>query len=169
MDVYEIVGKSGKFNDEIFKVMEKISRKTENQDYSLISILGSQSSGKSTLLNNLFETKFAEMNASMGRQRTTVGLWLGFGSNPQVNNINKKTYLIIDAEGTDSEEREKELINYEQQEALFSLILAEVILINVWETDIGRQHAANLTIIRNILYSSLKLYTGLTVYQNHSV
>jgi GTPase Era involved in 16S rRNA processing len=165
--VCEFIKKSGEFNEEIFEVIEKMSKKTENQDYSLISIIGSQSSGKSTLLNYLFKTKFVEMDASIGRQRTTVGLWLGFATNPQVNSTNKKTFLIVDAEGTDSEEREKELINYEQQQALFSLILAEVILINIWETDIGRQYAANLNIIQNILYASLKLYTGLNIYVSY--
>jgi len=62
-------------------------------DYSMVSVLGAQSSGKSlasavffpqrtrvatgTLLNGLFGTRFPTMNADLGRSQTTVGAWLG--------------------------------------------------------------------------------------------
>eukprot|EP00122_Pirum_gemmata_P019207 Pgem_evm1s17988 len=39
-------------------------------DYNIVSILGPQSGGKSTLLNLLFDTKFPEMDPQ-ARQQTT--------------------------------------------------------------------------------------------------
>ena len=38
------------------------------KDYSIISIIGSQSSGKSTLLNKLFETNFEVLNSTVERR-----------------------------------------------------------------------------------------------------
>ena len=43
--------------------------------YQVVAIMGPQSSGKSTLLNHLFGTKFVEMDALSGRGQTTQGVW----------------------------------------------------------------------------------------------
>jgi len=40
-------------------------------DYQTVAIMGPQSSGKSTLLNALFRTRFAEMDAQARRGQTT--------------------------------------------------------------------------------------------------
>lgn len=42
--------------------------------YHVVSIIGGQSSGKSTLLNRMFDTPFQVMDASK-RQQTTKGIW----------------------------------------------------------------------------------------------
>jgi GTPase Era involved in 16S rRNA processing len=63
-------------------------------DYSVIAVFGSQSTGKSTLLNLLFGTKFNTMDESI-RQQTTKGIWLS-----KQNNL-----VILDVEGTDGRER----------------------------------------------------------------
>lgn len=47
-----------------------------DQNYHVISVFGSQSSGKSTLLNLLFNTSFDTMDAQQKRQQTTKGIWL---------------------------------------------------------------------------------------------
>jgi GTPase Era involved in 16S rRNA processing len=44
------------------------------KDYQIVGIIGVQNSGKSTLLNNLFGTKFECLQQSMG-ERTTLGIW----------------------------------------------------------------------------------------------
>ena len=54
---------------------------SRGNDYSIVAILGAQSSGKSTLLNLLFNTEFKVMDAARGRARTTHGVWLGVPSN----------------------------------------------------------------------------------------
>ena len=66
-------------------------------DYRTVAVIGCQSSGKSTLLNLLFDTTFEVMDETKGRQQTTKGIWL---------NRNKEgDLLILDIEGTDSKER----------------------------------------------------------------
>ena len=61
-----------------------------------IAIFGTQSSGKSTLLNNVFGTKFPVLNTSITRERCTKGVWFH-----NISNFN-----VIDTEGFDSEERD---------------------------------------------------------------
>nr|XP_025616482.1 protein ROOT HAIR DEFECTIVE 3-like [Arachis hypogaea] len=61
-------------DDKLFKVAEaenfvkEIELDKCGQSYAVVSIIGPQSSGKSTLLNQLFDTDFKEMNAKDGRQ-----------------------------------------------------------------------------------------------------
>ncbi len=64
----------------------------------VISIMGCQSSGKSTLLNLLFGTEFVVMDSAKGRSQTTKGVWLDKAK----GGVNA---LIMDLEGTDSRER----------------------------------------------------------------
>ena len=45
------------------------------ESYAVVSIMGPQSSGKSTLMNKLFATPFNVMDASQGRSQTTLGIW----------------------------------------------------------------------------------------------
>nr|GEV98920.1 sucrose synthase 2 [Tanacetum cinerariifolium] len=44
--------------------------------YTVVAIMGPQSSGKSTLLNNLFHINFREIDAYRGRSQTTNGIWM---------------------------------------------------------------------------------------------
>ena len=59
--------------------------------------MGSQSSGKSTLLNSLFGTKFAVMDET-ARAQTTKGIWIS-------NVAAAPNTLVMDVEGTDGRER----------------------------------------------------------------
>ena len=43
-----------------------------HEDYGIVSIMGPQSSGKSTLMNKLFDTPFAVMDASKGRGQSAT-------------------------------------------------------------------------------------------------
>ena len=52
------------FNGEILQIGKR---------YDIISIIGCQSTGKSTLLNELFGTRFATLNQLEGRKQTTQG------------------------------------------------------------------------------------------------
>ena len=62
------------------QLIEKVDPKGD-RDYSIVGIMGCQSSGKSTLLNKLFRTKFQVMNSQMGRSQTTKGIWLDAARN----------------------------------------------------------------------------------------
>ena len=66
--------------------------------YHVVSIIGGQSSGKSTLLNNLFGTSFDMMNSKSGRQQTTKGIWCACAKDGEM--------LVLDVEGTDGREKE---------------------------------------------------------------
>ena len=65
--------------------------------YNIVSIIGGQSSGKSTLLNGLFGTKFETLDSSVIRQQTTKGIY--------VSRMPNKPLLVMDVEGSDSKER----------------------------------------------------------------
>ena len=67
------------------------------QNYNTVSVIGCQSSGKSTLLNLLFGTSFQVMDDDHGRTQTTKGIWMSCSEDKKV--------MIFDIEGTDSKER----------------------------------------------------------------
>ncbi len=55
--------------------------------YAVVSIMGPQSSGKSTILNKLFGCKFEEMDHTKGKKQVTTGIWMGSCKNSCVANI----------------------------------------------------------------------------------
>ena len=121
------------------------------QDYRTVAVIGCQSSGKSTLLNLLFDTKFDVMDASTGsRQQTTKGIWLNRNADGNL--------LVLDIEGTDSKERGEQRMTFEQTTSLFALAIADVLLINMWTSDIGRYGASNYGLLKVIFEVNLKLF-----------
>ena len=46
--------------------------------------------------------------------------------------------MIFDIEGSDSRERGDADALFERKAALFGLALSEVVMVNMWENDIGR-------------------------------
>lgn len=93
-------------------------------DYKTVGIIGCQSSGKSTLLNLLFDTRFNVMDKKKGRGQTTRGIWFSF-------DIDKRV-LVLDVEGTDSKERGEDRFKFENCSSLFTLAIVDVLLINMW-------------------------------------
>ncbi|KAI4356290.1 hypothetical protein L6164_000322 [Bauhinia variegata] len=111
------------------------------------------SAGKSTLLNNLFRTNFKEMNNFEGRHvilklrhksQTTQGIWLARSLDME------PLTLVMDIEGTDGAERGEDDTVFEKQSALFALAVADVVLINMWCHDIGRENASNKPLLRAV-------------------
>nr|GEW12087.1 protein root hair defective 3-like [Tanacetum cinerariifolium]GEY27004.1 protein root hair defective 3-like [Tanacetum cinerariifolium] len=88
--------------------------------YAVISIMGPQSCGKSTLLNHLFHTNFKEMDAFKGRNDDTA---------------------------------------FEKQSALFALDVSNIVLINMWCHDIGREHAANKPLLKIVFPVMMRLFS----------
>lgn len=123
--------------------------------YALVGIMGCQSTGKSTLLNLLFRTKFQEMDSTKGRSQTTKGVWLDTGAL-------KKDLVVMDLEGTDSGERGEDRTTFERQTALYALAVAEVLIINMWEHDIGRYTASNYGILKTVFEVDLQLFHNST-------
>lgn len=111
-----------------------------NANYSVVSVLGPQSSGKSTLLNALFGTRFDVMDAAQGRSQTTKGAWAGKARGRDV--------VILDMQGTDSREGGEDSKSFERQSALFALAVSDTLVVNLWVHDLGRYNAANLHLLR---------------------
>jgi len=124
-------------------------------DYYVVAILGCQSSGKSTLLNLLFGTKFLVMEAAEGRTQTTQGVWMGRAKS---KSDKEETLLVFDVEGTDSRERGEQAASFERKTSLFSLVLSEVLIVNMWHTDIGRYNAGNIALLKTVFELNLQLF-----------
>eukprot|EP01054_Gregarina_sp_Poly1_P002530 Gregarina_sp_Poly_1__2529@NODE_1686_length_3535_cov_246_940311_g1108_i0_p1_GENE_NODE_1686_length_3535_cov_246_940311_g1108_i0NODE_1686_length_3535_cov_246_940311_g1108_i0_p1_ORF_typecomplete_len676_score124_06RHD3/PF05879_12/3_6e76GBP/PF02263_19/4_1e09GBP/PF02263_19/1_2e03MMR_HSR1/PF01926_23/3_7e05Dynamin_N/PF00350_23/0_00028Dynamin_N/PF00350_23/6_4e03AIG1/PF04548_16/9_4e03AIG1/PF04548_16/0_0014ABC_tran/PF00005_27/0_015ABC_tran/PF00005_27/5_8e03AAA_15/PF13175_6/0_0098FeoB_N/PF02421_18/3_4e03FeoB len=118
--------------------------------YNVVTVLGCQSSGKSTLLNSLFGTHFPEMNSMQGRSQTTKGIWVAkdCGSNT----------LVVDVEGTDSKERGENRLTFEHRASLFSLAVADAVIVNMWYQDLGRYAASNYGLLKTVLAVNLELF-----------
>ncbi|PWA59660.1 RHD3/Sey1, P-loop containing nucleoside triphosphate hydrolase [Artemisia annua] len=121
--------------------------------YAVVAIMGPQSSGKSTLLNNLFHTNFREMDAYRGRSQTTKGIWMArcVGIEPCT--------IVMDLEGTDGRERGEDDTAFEKQSALFALAVSDIVLINMWCHDIGREQAANKPLLKTVFQVMLRLFS----------
>lgn len=116
--------------------------------YDLCAVLGSQSTGKSTLLNKLFGTNFDVMNERV-RQQTTKGIWLSRGMNRNV--------LVMDVEGTDGRERGEDQ-DFERKSSLFALTTAECLIVNMWENQVGLYQGANMGLLKTVLDVNLSLF-----------
>ncbi|KAI5665460.1 hypothetical protein M9H77_15313 [Catharanthus roseus] len=121
--------------------------------YAVVSIMGPQSSGKSTLLNNLFHTNFREMDAFKGRSQTTKGIWMAkcVGIEPCT--------IVMDLEGTDGRERGEDDTAFEKQSALFALAVSDIVLINIWCHDIGREQASNKPLLKTVFQVMMRLFS----------
>ncbi|GAA5886919.1 hypothetical protein JCM5296_005191 [Sporobolomyces johnsonii] len=116
--------------------------------YDVVAVFGSQSTGKSTLLNRLFGTKFDVMNENERRQ-TTKGIWMSKGQDMPV--------LVMDVEGTDGRERGEDQ-DFERKSALFSMATAEVLLVNIWEHQVGLYQGANMGLLKTVFEVNLGLF-----------
>ncbi|KAE8719979.1 Protein ROOT HAIR DEFECTIVE 3-like protein 2 [Hibiscus syriacus] len=109
--------------------------------------------GKSTLLNHLFHTNFREMDAYRGRNQTTKGIWIA-------HSVGIEPFTIaMDLEGTDGRERGEDDTTFEKQSALFALAIADIVLINMWCHDIGREQAANKPLLKTVFQVMMRLFT----------
>lgn len=151
----QVVDGESEFNAEgIEEFFSSVNLEHVGRDYQVVAIMGPQSSGKSTLMNTVFGTSFQEMNALTGRQQTTKGIWLA--KSPK---IDEPTTLVMDLEGNDGRERGEDDTSFERQTALFALAVADVVLINMWAKDIGRETGAGKPLLKTIFQVNLRLFT----------
>ncbi|KAH8492664.1 hypothetical protein H0E87_022037, partial [Populus deltoides] len=108
---------------------------------------------KSTLLNQLFRTNFRMMDAKEGRGQTTQGIWIGKG-------IGIEPFTIaMDVEGSDGGERAQDgTTTFEKRSALFALAIADIVIINMWCHDIGREHAASRPLLKIVFEAMTRLF-----------
>ncbi len=129
-------------------LISKIGSADAGFGYDLCAVLGSQSTGKSTLLNKLFGTNFDVMSES-ARQQTTKGIWMCKGL--------KMNVLVMDVEGTDGRERGEDQ-DFERKSALFSMASAEVLIVNLWEHQVGLYQGANMGLLKTVFEVNLGLF-----------
>ncbi|KAJ3118968.1 Dynamin-like GTPase that mediates homotypic ER fusion [Phlyctochytrium bullatum] len=146
----QIVNDDKNFSPIVLEYMKKHWKMADRGfDYNVVAVFGSQSTGKSTLLNRLFGTNFDVMNETTGRQQTTKGIW--------ASKANDANLLVLDVEGTDGGERFEDQ-DFERKSALFSLAISEVVIVNMYENSVGLYNGANLGLLKTVLDVNLQLF-----------
>jgi len=166
-DAIQIIDENKQFNHNILDYITLTSRLLA--DHRIISVFGSQSTGKSTLLNHLFNTNFDVMD-EVNRQQTTKGIWLAIspGVNnlvPSGTNISLNNVLVMDVEGTDGRERGEDQ-DFERKAALFALSTSEVLIVNLWETQVGLYQGANMGLLKTVFEVNLSLFGKAKLHNN---
>lgn len=153
----QVIDEDKLFNAKVHDYLQHTRVADAGFNYHLISVFGSQSTGKSTLLNNLFGTEFSVMSESERRQ-TTKGIWMsknrreGTGDVKMADNI-----LVMDVEGTDGRERGEDQ-DFERKSALFALATSEVLIVNIWEHQVGLYQGANMGLLKTVFEVNLQLF-----------
>lgn len=155
MSTVQIVNEDKEFASDVDAYLASQGLDTQGLDYHTVAVFGSQSSGKSTLLNNVFGTQFAVMDAN-ARKQTTHGIWLGHDkAKPSAHS----PLLILDVEGTDGRERGDDQ-DFERKAALFALATSEILVVNMWENQIGLYFGANMALLRTVFEVNLSLFVA---------
>ncbi|KAF4123590.1 GTPase [Geosmithia morbida] len=153
----QVVDGDKEFNNELNKYLSVEHVAEAGFNYHLISVFGSQSTGKSTLLNALFGTEFSVMSET-ARQQTTKGIWMSKNKREQSGGTRvADNILVMDVEGTDGRERGEDQ-DFERKSALFALATSEVLLVNIWEHQVGLYQGANMGLLKTVFEVNLQLF-----------
>ncbi|KAF8160733.1 RHD3/Sey1 [Crassisporium funariophilum] len=144
----QIVNEEKNFTQDLGAQIQKWGLRDAGFAYNIVSVFGSQSTGKSTLLNRLFGTTFDVMDETR-RQQTTKGIWMCRGKGMNV--------MVMDVEGTDGRERGEDQ-DFERKSALFSLASSEVLIVNLWEHQVGLYQGANMGLLKTVFEVNLGLF-----------
>ncbi|XP_062018290.1 protein ROOT HAIR DEFECTIVE 3 homolog 2-like isoform X1 [Rosa rugosa] len=149
--IMQLINAKGEFNASgLDNFVKEVKLDSCGVFYNIVSIMGPQGGGKSTLLNQLFGTKFRVMD-SHRRTQTTKGVWIA-----KCVGI-KDCTVAMDLEGTDSEERGQDDTSFEKQVVLFALAVSDILLINMCYKEIGREHAANKPLLRTVFQVMMQI------------
>ncbi|CCE72962.1 Piso0_000569 [Millerozyma farinosa CBS 7064] len=157
----QLIDENKSFSEDLLSYIEQVSNSPSiNNNYHIISVFGSQSTGKSTLLNRLFNTSFDVMDES-NRQQTTKGIWIAHSPLVTVpSGLKSKSadeIFVIDVEGSDGRERGEDQ-DFERKAALFALSTSEILIVNIWETQVGLYHGANMSLLKTVFEVNLSLF-----------
>ncbi|CUM53402.1 Protein SEY1 [Debaryomyces fabryi] len=157
----QVINENKQFNESILKYIDNSTSSSNiGNNYHIISVFGSQSTGKSTLLNHLFNTNFDVMDESK-RQQTTKGIWMAHSPLVSSTSTNgsksEENIFVMDVEGTDGRERGEDQ-DFERKAALFALSTSEILIINIWETQIGLYQGANMGLLKTVFEVNLSLF-----------
>ena len=109
----------------------------------------------------------------LNRQQTTKGIWLAYSpvvSTTLGHTTSKSNILVMDVEGTDGRERGEDQ-DFERKAALFALSTSEVLIINIWETQVGLYQGANMGLLKTVFEVNLSLFgkSKLETHNDHKV
>ena len=91
------------------------------------------------------------MNSAVRRGQTTKGVWVAADYRSKI--------LIIDCEGTDSKSRsDQDRGKFEHSSSLFALAMSDILIINMWTSDVGRYTASNYGVLKIVFEMNLKLF-----------
>ncbi|KAH9948961.1 protein SEY1 [Amylocystis lapponica] len=144
----QVINDEKQFMPDLTPQIERWGLQRAGFDYNIVAVFGSQSTGKSTLLNRLFGTNFDVMDETR-RQQTTKGIWMCRAKDMNV--------MVMDVEGTDGRERGEDQ-DFERKSALFSLASSEVLIVNLWEHQIGLYQGANMALFKTVFEVNLGLF-----------
>lgn len=118
------------------------------EPFFIVAIMGPQASGKSTLVNALFETSFPVADRNQVGIATTRGIFAERASDTDTPT------LVLDVEGADARARAREAKDFSWRSASFVSALADVVIVNLWFHDACRLDSASYMLIRAVLNSS---------------
>lgn len=144
----QIIDDQKSFTKDLNTQIERWGLRDAGFGYDVVAVFGSQSTGKSTLLNRLFGTTFDVMDETR-RQQTTKGIWMC-----RAKGLN---LMVMDVEGTDGRERGEDQ-DFERKSALFSLASSEVLLVNMWEHQVGLYQGANMSLLKTVFEVNLSIF-----------
>ncbi|GAY38527.1 hypothetical protein CUMW_037420 [Citrus unshiu] len=140
----QLIDGDGRFNvSGIEHFIKEVKLSDCGLSYAVVSIMGPQSSGMHSFLHLMLEIM----------SQTTKGIWMA-----RCAGIEPCT-LIMDLEGTDGRERGEDDTAFEKQSALFALAVSDIVLINMWCHDIGREQAANKPLLKTVFQVMMRLFS----------
>ncbi len=74
--------------------------------------------------------------------------------------------LVMDVEGTDGRERGEDQ-DFERKSALFALATSEVLIVNIWEHQVGLYQGANMGLLKTVFEVNLQLFLKDKQYAMH--
>ncbi len=108
--------------------------------------------------------------SELERKQTTKGIWLSKNKRQDQGQENERpqlpqlqhnrmadNILVMDVEGTDGRERGEDQ-DFERKSALFALATSEVLLINIWEHQVGLYQGANMGLLKTVFEVNLQLF-----------
>ena len=109
----------------------------------------------------LFGTHFSVMSETERRQ-TTKGIWLSKNKREKGGQDDSavamaENILVMDVEGTDGRERGEDQ-DFERKSALFALATSEVLIVNIWEHQVGLYQGANMGLLKTVFEVNLQLF-----------
>lgn len=97
--------------------------------------------------------------SELERRQTTKGIWLSKNKkeNRGADGKMADNILVMDVEGTDGRERGEDQ-DFERKSALFALATSEVLIVNIWEHQVGLYQGANMGLLKTVFDVNLQLF-----------